>query len=379
MFQILAKARALEKQGKKIIHFELGDPDFSSPNEAVEGVVNSLNRGETHYTVSNGIPELRQEVAKTIQERDGFIPDLDQILITPGANIQIYYAIACTTNPGEEVIVPDPSFVSYFSIMDLLNVQAVRVPLHEENQFRLNPKDVEAAITDKTRLIILNSPSNPTGSVMTPQEIQEIYEIAKRHDIFVLTDEVYRGLVYNDEQEFVSPVKFDECKERTILVDGFSKRYAMTGWRMGFMVGPKELIRKMTLLLETLNSCVPVFLQKACIEVLKNSNSKTHEMHNEFQKRRDLLVNGLNTLSGVSCINPKGAFYAFANIKETGMSSREFSNFMLENAGVALAPGDLFGNHGSGYVRFSYTCSLEDIQEAINRMQSALENRQRQN
>jgi len=371
MFSILAKANELEKKGRNIIHLELGDPDFDSPRNAIEAAYDSLNRGETHYTGSYGLSDLREEVVNFIEKNKKFKPDLSQTLITPGANIQIYYAVACTTNPGEEVIVPDPGFVSYFSIIDFLGVKPVRIPLYEENNFRLNPQDLEKAITDKTRMIIVNSPSNPTGAVINSKEMEEIYGLAKRHDLFLLTDEVYGNMIYGN-QDFKSPSTFDECKERTILMDSLSKRYSMTGWRLGFMVAPEKLNDKMRLLLETTSSCVSPFIQRAAIEVIKNSEKRAEEITREFEKRKNFLVRGLNTIEGVSCLEPGGAFYAFPNIKRTGMSSREFADFMLEKAGIALAPGDIFGKYGEGYVRISYTVSPEKIEEAVSRMKSAL-------
>ncbi|MEK6733560.1 MAG: pyridoxal phosphate-dependent aminotransferase [Pseudomonadota bacterium] len=374
MFQILAKTQELEREGRQILHFELGDPDFNTPENIVNVAINSLKNGETHYTNSYGLLELRATAARAMETGiRGFKPDLDQILVTPGANIEIYYAAVCTTNPGEEIIVPDPGFVSYFAVLDFLGIKSVRVPLHEKNEFRLNPADVEKAITDKTRMIILNSPSNPTGSVMTEEEIRNVYNIAKVKDIYILTDEVYRRLFYGDEKNrFFSPSMIDQCKERTIVANGFSKSYAMTGWRLGVMIGPSDIITKMNLLLETTSSCVSPFIQRGGIEALCGSQEIVNNMVNEYRRRRDIIVDGLNSLPGVKCIKPKGAFYAFPNITKTGMNSKEFADFMLNEAGVAVAPGNIFGDYGEGYIRMAYANSVENIKVGISRMNYAL-------
>tara|TARA_Y100000031_G_C8221207_1_gene386024 strand:- start:327 stop:1514 length:1188 start_codon:yes stop_codon:yes gene_type:complete len=374
MFQILAKAQGLEREGKDILHFELGDPDFDTPSYIVDAACSSLRKGDTHYVNSSGLLELRTAVADKMEKHRGFRPDANQLLVTAGANTQIYYALQCAINPGEEVIVPDPAFVSYFSIMNLLDIKAKKVPLSEDNEFRLNPDDVEAAITSNTKMIIINSPSNPTGALMTNDEMRRIYEIAKEKDLWLLSDEIYARMNYRDKREsFFSPTECDQGKERTILVHAFSKSYAMTGWRLGVCMGPSDLIAKMGLCLETISSCVPPFIQKAGIEALKGSQSEILGMREEYRKRRDVIVDGLNSLPGVSCLNPKGAFYAFPNIQGTGKSSREFADFMLDEAGVALTPGTIFGEQGEGYVRLSYCCSVDNIKRGIERMKGALD------
>ncbi len=373
MFQILARAQELERGGMDILHFELGDPDFNTPQNITHAACDALARGETHYTNSMGLLDFRQEAIEVTTRSRGFRPDLDQILVTPGANAQLYYAIACAVNPGEEVIIPDPGFVSYASIINFIGAVPVHVPLVERNEFRLNSVDVEKAITPKTRMIIMNSPSNPTGAVMTKQEIREIYDIAQRRGIYLLSDEIYARMVYEDGGvKFHSPSRHDHCKEVTIVVNGFSKSYAMTGWRLGVMIGPADLIAKMGLLLETTTSCVSPFVQRAGIEALRGSQEKILEMMQEFRRRRDLTVGGLNTLSGVRCLKPHGAFYVFPNIQETGYSSEAFAELLLNRAGVAVSPGTIFGDHGEGYVRFCYANSAENIEKAIERMRMVL-------
>jgi len=376
MFQILTKAKELERQGKDIIHFELGDADFDTPKNIVDAACDSLRKGDTHYASSQGLFELKIAAADITVRSRKFKPDLDQLLVTPGANSQVYYAITCAINPGEEVIVPDPGFVSYFSIIDLVGAKAVRVPLYEENEFRLRPDDVERAITPNTRMIIINSPSNPTGAVMQEEEIERIYEIAEKHDVYLLSDEIYARMFYSEANDkFSSPSKYDYCRERTIVVNGFSKSYAMTGWRLGVVTGPANLIEKMTLMLETTTSCVSPFVQKAGIEALRGDQQQTFDMMEEYRKRRDLIVEGLNSIPGIVCLKPKGAFYVFPNIKATGLTCREFADFMLKKAGVALSPGTIFGKYGEGYVRLAYANSMENIKLGIERMKKALQNR----
>lgn len=373
MFQILAEAQELEKGGKDILHFELGDPDFNTPKNIVNAACDSLKRGDTHYTNSKGLIELKTAAADAMERgRRGFRPSLDQLLVTPSANIQLDYAITCTTNPGEEIIIPDPGFVSYSSIISLRGAKAIKIPLKEENEFRLSPTDVEKVITDKTRMIIINSPSNPTGGVLREQEIRDIYDLAKKHDLWLLSDEIYTRIIYEDKEKFFSPSMIDKCNERTIIVNGFSKAYAMTGWRLGIVTAPRNLIEKMNLTLETTCSCVSPFIQRAGVEALKGSQQLVREMVEEYRRRRNLLVEGLNSINGINCLNPKGAFYAFPNIKKTGMSSREFATFMLKEAGVALAPGIVFGESGEGYVRMAYANSIENIQRGVERMREAL-------
>ena len=373
MFQVFAKAQELERQGKKIIHFEIGDPDFDTPENVVEAACNALKKGDTHYTNSSGLPEFKKASADVTERSRGFRPGMDQILVTAGGNVQIYYAVACLVNPGEEVIIPDPGFVSYNSIIQFVGAKAVKVPLREENEFRLNPDDVKRAVTEKTRMIIINSPHNPTGSVMTEEEIRRVYEIAEERDVYLLSDEVYTRMIYKDSDvKFSSPSKYDHCRKRTLVVHAFSKSYAMTGWRLGAVTGPPDVIAKMGLLLETTSSCVSPFIQRAGIEALTGSQEPINTMVHELRERRDVMVAGLNALSGITCLKPKGAFYAFPNIRGTGLTSQEFADVMLEKAGVALCPGHYFGENGEGYVRLCYASSISNIKEGMRRIGGVL-------
>jgi len=376
MFQVLARTKELERQGREIIHFEIGDPDHDTPEHIVDAVYDSLRKGCTHYTTSSGLVEYREVAAEVTNRSRGFKPNINQILVTPGANVQIFYAVACAVNPGEEVIISDPAFVSYNSIIRFLGVRPVKVPLYENNQFRLDPADVEKAITNKTRMIIINSPHNPTGSVMTEEEMKRIYEIADKHDLYLVSDEVYARMIYKDAvTRFSSPSRYDHCKVRTIVVHSFSKSYAMTGWRIGAVTGPEDIIAKMGLLLETTTSCVSPFIQEAAISALTGSQRPIDDMVEQFRMRRDLIVEGLNSLPGISCIKPQGAFYTFPNIKGTGLASEQFANLLLEKAGVAVCPGNYFGEHGEGYVRFCYANSIENINKGIEKMREVLKTR----
>lgn len=373
MFKILAKANELERQGRSILHFEIGEPDFDTPRHITESGMKALSDGDTSYVNSMGIPELREAIQDTTERDYGFRPDLNQVLVCPGANPIISYLMRAVVNPGEEVIVQDPGFPTYYSAMSFIGIKPVRIPLSEDNHFRMDPDEIRKRITPNTRLIIMNSPQNPTGAVMTKQEVEEVAAIAHEHDVYLMTDEIYGKMTYDEKHH--SPAWIDKCKERIIMLNGWSKAYSMTGWRLGYAIGPADVIEKMGLILQTTVSCVPPFIQRAGLTALTGDQTVIDSMMAEFRKRRDLIVSGLNSLPGVSCIIPEGAFYAFPNIKETGMSSVEFSDFMLNEAGVASCPGVYFGESGEGFVRFSYATSLPEIEDAISRMRKALEGR----
>lgn len=375
MFKMLDKVQRLERTGQKILHFELGEPNFDTPANIVEAACQALKNGETHYTSSMGLYAFREVVQQTTLVSRSFKPEIEQILVTPGANAIIYLAVSCLVNPGEEVIVPDPGFPTYYSAIRYCGAIPVTVPLYESNQFRLNPDDLRKRITSKTRLIIINSPSNPTGAVMTPEEINEVARIAAEHDIYLLSDEIYARMVFAGGSSFHTPAVLDKCKERTIIINGFSKAFAMTGWRLGVAIGPKEVIEKMGLVVQTIVSCVPPFIQLAGIEAIKGDQSAIADMLTSYQKRRDVLVAGLNGIPGIKCVKPEGALYAFPNISGTGMTSDEFADFALEKAGVALLPGNNFGVHGEGFVRLCYVNTLANIEHAIEKLTQAMKER----
>jgi aspartate/methionine/tyrosine aminotransferase len=371
MFKVLDKVQALEKNGEHIIHLELGDPDFPTPKHIIESAYHSLKQGETHYTNSMGLYDMRVAVTQVTKASRGFQPDITQVLVTPGANLIVYLSVQCLLNKGDDVIIPDPGFPTYFSVAKLCQVNPIRIPLKEENLFRMNPEDVQERITKKTRLIIINSPSNPTGSVMTKKELDEVYKIAVDNDAYLLSDEIYSRMMYGTTP-FYSPSGNDSCRQTTIIANGFSKAFAMTGWRLGVAIGPSKIIEKMGLLVQTLCSCVPPFIQRAGIAALQGDQEPIRDMMRTYRRRRDIIVDGLNELPGITCLRGEGAFYVFPNITGTGMTSDEFTEFALTKAKVALLPGNNFGEYGEGYVRLTCSNSIDNIQEAIRRLKVAL-------
>ena len=369
MFQLLQEAQALEREGKNIIHFELGDPDFDTPKNISNAAIRAINEGYTHYAPSAGIHEFKLAIQETTLKSRNFKPTLPQILVTPGGNPVIFLAIACSANQGDEVIIPDPGFPTYFSAINACGAKAVSVQLHEKNNFELQAADVIDAITEKTKLIIINSPSNPTGACMDPDQINLIAEHAIKNNIYLLSDEIYSRLILGDE-DFYSPGYIDECNKNIIILNGFSKAFAMTGWRLGVAIGPEQIIEKMNLMLNTIVSCVPPFIQYAGIEALEGDQSEIINMRRKYQKRRDIFVNGLNQVKGISCKMPRGAMYAFLNITQTNLSSDQFSQKCLHEAMVAILPGSCFGIYGEGFARVTFANSSENIQEGIDRLKT---------
>ncbi len=369
-FKVLARAQELERQGRDILHFEIGEPDFDTPEHISQAAKDALDDGFTHYVNAAGIVELREAICDEFERTKGFRPDMDQVVVTSGANPIIYYAMACLVGTGGKMIVQDPGFLTYYSAMKYFDIKAQRIQLREENEFRMNPDDIRDAITPDIRLILMNSPSNPTGGVMTRSEIEEVADIAEENDIYLLSDEIYGKMTYDREHH--SPSMRDGCNERTIVLDGFSKAYAMTGWRLGFCVAPKDAARKIGLLHQTIDSCTNGFIQKGGVAALNGPQDSIGRMMDEFTKRRDAIVSGLNSVDKIRCVNPQGAFYAFPNIKETGMTSDEFADYALDELGIALLSGTAFGPGGEGYVRLSYAKEIETINKAIDRLKQAL-------
>ncbi len=367
MFKLIEKVKYLESQGRDIVHLEIGDPDFQTPRHIIEAAKKSLDAGETHYGSSWGLPDLVETVRQATFRSRGFTPDINQILVTPGANIAIYYSIFCLVNPGQEVLVPNPGFPTYLSSIAMCGASAVPYPLLEENGFKMRASDIEALITDKTRLLIINSPQNPTGSITEPEHLREIYELAVKYDLYIYSDEIYSRMVY-EANDFFSIASLDQAKERVILSNGFSKAFAMTGWRLGCVVAPSVIAERMMLLLQTTSSCVSAFIQRAGIAAIEGDQNPVDHMVNEYKSRRDLLVDGLNAIPGISCHKPGGAFYAFPNISSFGISSEQFAQVMLEEANVALLPGSNFGSQGEGFIRMVYASSKESINKALDRM-----------
>lgn len=374
MFKMLEKIQRLERSGRRILHFELGEPDFSTPENIVDAGCRALNDGMTHYTSSSGLFEFRQAVRETTALSRGFTPDLEQILVTPGANSIIYYTIKCLADPGEDVLVPNPGFSTYFSAILACGANPVSIPLRKENNMVMTAEDVEKAVTPKSKLLIINSPSNPTGAVIPPDEIRKIYAVAEKYDLYLLSDEIYVRLIFNEDR-FFSPAMLDHCRERTIVANGFSKAFAMTGWRLGVAIGPENVISKMALLNETIVSCVPPFIQYAGIEAIRGDQQSIRAMCQEYKRRCFFLADELNKLPGITCRRPDGAIYVFPDISGTGMNSEEFADFALNEASIAVLPGTNFGEFGNGFVRLSCVSSVAAIQEAVTNLQEALRRR----
>jgi len=362
-FEVLNKARALERQGKVIIHLEIGEPDFDTPNNIVEAGVQALRDGWTHYGPSAGLPELRHAIAEEVgRTRSVKISD-DEIVVVPGGKPIIFFIILALADVGDEVIYPNPGFPIYESMVHYVGARAVPIRLLEEKDFGFDVDELAGLITDRTRLIILNSPHNPTGGVLPKQGIRDIAEAIGERNIMVLSDEIYSRLIFDGEHYSIMSVP--GFKERTILLDGFSKTYAMTGWRMGYGVMRSDLARHITRLMTNSNSCTASFTQIAGIEAIRGDQSSVERMRNEFQARRDVFVAGLNRIKGFSCRMPKGAFYVFPNITKTGWTSKKLADALLEQAGVACLSGTAFGDFGEGYLRFSVANSLENLSKAL--------------
>lgn len=373
MLEILNLANDLAATGRKIYHFEVGDSDFDAYPHVVEATKAALDAGHTKYVSSLGIEPLRQAIRDYIHTSLGFRPDLDQLACMP-ANSIIDFVIRCTANPGDEIITPDPYFPTYQAVASYTGVKQVTVPLREG--FRLDAGDLEARITPKSRLIIINTPGNPTGAVMSEQEIRDVAAVAAKHDLFLLSDEIYAENIYSGRH--FSPSFADQCRERTIILSGFSKGHSMSGWRLGYAVGPADLISKAGLMFNTVYTCLPPFIQYAGLAALTTDRRLMDERRGQYRQLRDLMVARLNEIPGVRCATPGGAIYAFPDISGTGLSSREFGRFVLEQAGVALTPGVFFGASGEGHVRLCYLRDPAIIEEACAGMKAALGGRKKE-
>ncbi|MDI6642855.1 MAG: pyridoxal phosphate-dependent aminotransferase [Candidatus Hodarchaeaceae archaeon] len=362
--RVLGLAKELERQGKKIIHMEVGEPDFDTPAHIKKAAEEALARGMTKYTPSAGLPELREAVAEHLATK-GIKTTAKNIIITPGAKHAIFCAMAATLDPGDEVIIPSPCW-TYEAMVRIVGGKPVFVKTSAENGFKLKVEDVQKMLTPKTRMLLLNYPNNPTGAVMRQREIRPLVDLATDRKLWVLSDEIYDCLVY--EGEHASPMSFPGMAERTIYINGFSKAYAMTGWRLGYAAAPAELIAEMSKIQEASTSCVAGFVQAAGIAALRGPQGFITEMREEYKRRRDEIVKGLSSIDGIDCAKPEGAFYAFPVIKKLGIPSLEFCEVLLREAGVAAVPGSGFGPYGEGHVRFSYATSMENIKQAIKRV-----------
>ncbi|HNS02077.1 MAG TPA: pyridoxal phosphate-dependent aminotransferase [Anaerolineae bacterium] len=365
-FEVLAKAKALEAQGREIIHLEIGEPDFDTPHNVIEAGVTALRGGYTHYTPAAGILPLRQAIADEVAQTRGIPVHPDQVVVVPGGKPIMFYVLLAMVEAGDEVIYPNPGFPIYESMINFTGATAVPIPLRMENDFGLDVDELASLVTDRTRLIVLNSPANPTGGIVSAEQMAQVAKIALERGIPVLADEIYSRMLY--EGEFASITSVPGMPEQTIILDGFSKTYAMTGWRLGYGVMPVDLARQITKLMVNSNSCTAAFTQMAGVEALTGPQDSVDAMLSEFRRRRTLVVDGLNQIPGFRCLMPKGAFYAFPNIEGTGLSSQALADKLLYEAGVAALAGTCFGAYGEGFIRFSYANSEENLKKALERI-----------
>ncbi|MEQ1886347.1 MAG: pyridoxal phosphate-dependent aminotransferase [Bryobacteraceae bacterium] len=365
-FEVLVRARALEAQGKNIIHLEIGEPDFPSPPHVIEAAKKALDDGWTKYGPVQGLPELRSAIAASVARSHSIQVGPEHVCVVPGAKPILYFALTALVGPGDEVIYPDPGFPIYESMINFLGATPVPVPLLESRGFSFDLDVLRASLTSKTKLILLNSPHNPTGGVIPDEDLATMADMLRDRDVLVISDEIYTRISYETRPKSIA--SFDGMREKTIIVDGFSKTYAMTGWRLGYGVMPNWLVNAINLLMVNSNSCTASFVQRAGIAALEGPQDCVDAMVAEFRRRRDAIHEGLNEVPGFRCPLPAGAFYAFANVEGTGKSSKEVADLLLNEAGVACLNGGSFGRHGEGYVRFSYANSLENIHEAVARI-----------
>jgi aspartate aminotransferase len=365
-FEVLVKAKALEAQGRDIIHLEIGEPDFDTPSNIIEAGCDALHKGFTHYGPSAGMMELREVIAQHVSDTRRVNVTPEEVVVVPGGKPIIFFSILALAEDGDEIIYPNPGFPIYESMINYVGAKAVPIRLREELDFRLDINELAGLINDRTKLIILNSPQNPTGGVLTKDDIAAIAHAIGDRNLMVLSDEIYSRLIFEGEEHSIMSI--DGMKERTILLDGFSKTYAMTGWRMGYGVMRPDLATHISRLMTNSNSCTASFTQIAGIEALRGSQDVVDAMRAKFKKRRDVMVAGLNKIKGFSCRLPHGAFYVFPNIKATGWPSKKLADALLDDAGVAALSGTAFGDFGEGYLRFSVANSIENIEKALKRV-----------
>jgi aspartate aminotransferase len=364
-FVVLAKARRLEADGRKIVHLEIGEPDFATPDNIIEAGISALQNGYTHYTPASGIMEAREAVAGFVSRTLKTDVEATDVVLVPGSkNVLLFTLLACI-EPGDEVILPDPAYPAYSSQVNFIGAVPKYVTLREETGFRMDLDQLESLVTPKTRMLIINTPQNPTGGILTEEDVKFVCELAHKHDLLVVSDEIYSQLVYGFQH--VSPLSHPGMRERTVLMDGLSKSYAMTGWRLGYAVAPTALAAKLDQLMINSSSCAAGFTQMAAIEALSAPESEhaVHRMVKVFERRRDLVVDSLNAIPGVRCAKPQGSFYAFPNIQGTGFNERELADRLLTEAGVAVLPGTAFGEAGKGFIRLAYTQSEDELERGL--------------
>lgn len=369
-FEVLARAKQLEAQGKEVVHLEIGEPDFDTPKYICDAAIKAINDGFTHYNPAPGYPEVRATIAAEVAKTRGIPVEPEQVVVVPGGKPVMFYMIFALINEGDEVIYPNPGFPIYESLINYVNAKPVPIPLREENDFRLDVDELERLVTPKTKLLIINSPQNPTGGVLTHEDLERISKIANDNDLWVLSDEIYSRILYGTK--FESVTQFKGMTDRTVILDGFSKTYAMTGWRIGYGIMNKTMASHVSRLATNCNSCTSSFTQMAAKAALEGPQEDAEKMVTEFKKRRDVIVDGLNGIDGISCKRPLGAFYVFPNVKQTGRTSKELEQLLLNEYGVAALAGTSFGKYGEGYLRFSYANSVENIKKALTNLERAM-------
>lgn len=369
---VMEKATKMQQAGENVIHLEIGRPDFDTPEKIKEAAYESLKAGHVFYTSNYGIPALRKEIAKWETEHHGVQYDADEVLVTVGVGEATYASMAAFLEDGDEVLVPNPVWLNYIHVPSSLGAVPVTYNLKEENNYQIDMEELESKITDKTKMIVIVNPSNPTGGVLSRETLEKLSQLAIKNDLLVVADEIYSQLVYDDTKH-VSIASLPGMKERTITLGGFSKAYSMTGWRLGYMCAPKGIIAACVRVHQYTITCASSFVQEAAVTALRDCADDVEAMRQEYQRRKDYAVKALNEIDGISCNDPQGAFYIFVNVKSLGMSSMEVAEYFLEEAKVAMVPGSAFGSEGEGYLRLSYACSYEDLQEAIRRIKDAVE------
>lgn len=370
--KIFQAAVALESEGKKIIHLEIGRPDFDTPQHIKEAAKQALDEGYVHYTSNYGLPELREAIAEKLHRENGIQVDpATEVIVTVGANEAILLAMLALLDQGDEVLIPDPIWLHYFYCTQLAEAKPIHIPLREENKFQIDPSDLQRAITPKTKMIVINSPHNPTGAMLGEESLQAIARIAIEHDLLVISDEIYEKITY-DEARHCSIASLPDMADRTLTVNGFSKAYSMTGWRLGYVAAPRKVIDSLIRVHQYSATCATSFAQKGAVAAYRESQACVQEMVNEFDRRRRFLVEALEQIQGVSCICPQGAFYVFPSVKALGISDEKLADYLLREANVALVPGSAFGEYGRGYLRLSYANSYSNIQEAVDKIEQAL-------
>jgi len=370
-FEVLAKAKELEREKKiEVIHLEIGEPDFDTPKNIIDSAIKAINQGYTHYTPSAGLAEVREVIAQVVSKTRNIKVKAENVVITPGGKPVIFLPILALIEEGDEVIYPNPGYPIYESVIDFVGAKSVPIQLREENDFRLDTEELKSLVTDKTKMIVINSPQNPTGGMLTEKDFETIAKICISKDIYVLADEIYSRIIYEGEHHSIASVP--GMRDRTIILDGLSKTFAMTGWRLGYGVMNKDLAPHIAKLVTNSASCTASFTQMAVIEALTGPQDDVEKMVAEFRRRREVIINGLNSIPRISCKTPKGAFYAFPNVKEIGWESKKLADYLLEEAGVAVLSGTAFGQYGQGYLRISYANSVENIQKGLDRIKEAV-------